>query len=222
MASSGTYAFQLTFDDIFDEAFERCGVDPATLTPRHMTSAIRSANLLMAEWSAKEITLFDVDEQTQALTAGQGDDATPYTATTGTILILEANVRRAGVDTPVFVISREMYFRIPKKTQRGLPTNVWYDISQSKYSLWTVPENSTDVFHYKRLRRKQDVTAMSESPDLPYTYYEAVCAGMAKQLSLKFAPDRFQLLQGLADKALAIAGEADREYTDVSFELGGI
>lgn len=215
MATSGTYAFALGYDDVFDESFERCGVDPATLTPRHMMSATRSANLLMSEWSAKRFTFFDVDEQTQLLTANDLD----YTASLGTIMILEANIRRNGVDTPVFPISREMYFNISKKDQAGLPSNVWYDISRNMYFLWTAPENSTDTFIYKRLRRKQDVVAMSENPDVNYVYYEAVCAGMAKHLSLKFAIDRFDKLKALADEAFNIAQLADRERTDVSFDM---
>jgi hypothetical protein len=219
MSSSGTYTFQLGYDDVFDEGFERCGIDPATLTQRHLASALRSANLLMAEWSARKITLFSVDEQTQLLTQGQGDDASPYSAAAGTILMLEAAIKRAGVFTPVFVISREMYFRIPKRTQQGLPTNVWYNIATNQYNLWTVPENSTDELHYKRLRRKQDVTAMSENPDAPYLYADALCAGMACKLSLKFAPDRYTLLSAEHEKALALAQSADREYTDVGFDV---
>lgn len=219
MATSGTYAFELGYADAFDEAYERCGVDPATLTPRHLMSALRSANLLMADWTAEKFTFFSVDEQTQALTAGQGDDSTPYTAATGTIIILEANIRRSGVDTPVFVISRDMYFRINKKDQRGLPSNVWYDIARNKYALWTVPENSTDVFRYKRLRRKQDVLTLGETADVPYLYSEALCAGLAMKLSLKFAPERFDRLKGLAQEAFNKAQMADRERTDVSFDV---
>lgn len=219
-ASAGAYAFSLGYDDIFDEAFERCGIDPATLSARHLMSALRSANLLMADWSARRISLFSVDEQTQTLTTGQGDDATPYTAQPGTILILEANVRRSGVDRPIFPISRSMYFAIAKKTQRGLPSNIWYNIAANSYSLWTVPENSTDVLRYKRLRRKQDVTTLGGTPDAPYVYYDAVCAGMAEKLSLKFAPDRFDKLKGLAAEALKIAQGADREFVDVSIEIG--
>lgn len=215
MASSGTYVFALGYDDTFDEAFERCGVDPATLTPRHMASAVRSANLLMAEWSAQKVTLFDIDEQTQALTAG----LVGYAATLGTIMVMEANIRRSGVDTPVFPISRDMYFRIPKKDQRGLPSNLWYDIATNTINLWTVPENATDVLYYKRLRRKQDVVTMAENPDVPYVYYEALCAGMAEKLSLKFAPERFDKLKGLAGEAFAKAQMADRERVDVSFDL---
>lgn len=215
MATSGTYAFTLGYDDVFDESFERCGVDPATLTPRHMASGVRSANLLMAEWSAKRFTLFDVDEKTQALVAG----TVSYTASAGTIMILEANIRRSGVDTPVFPISRDMYFRIAKKDQRGLPSNLFYDIAANSISLWTVPENATDVLYYKRLRRKQDVLTLGENPDAPYVYYEALCAGVAKNLALKFAPDRFDKLKGLADEAFAIAQMADRERVDVSFDI---
>lgn len=215
MASSGTFLFTLAFDDTFDEAFERCGIDPATLTPRHMMSGTRSANLLMADWSAAEVTLFDVDEQTQILTAADLD----YTAAPGTIMIMEANIRRNGVDTPVFPISRDMYFRIAKKDQTGLPSNIWYDVATNGYFLWTAPENSTDVLHYKRLRRKQDVLTLAENPDVPYVYYEALCAGMAEKLSLKFAPERFDRLKGLAAESLRKAQMADRERVDVSFDM---
>src|SRR5258705_2689841 len=134
-------------------------------------------------------------------------------------MVMEANIRRAVVDTPVFPISRDMYVRIPKKDQRGLPSNLWYDIATNTIFLWTAPENATDVLYYKRLRRKQDVVTMAENPDVPYVYYEAVCAGMAKHLALKFAPERFDKLEALAEKALVKAQIADQEQVDVSFDL---
>lgn len=171
----------------------------------------------MADWSARRLTLFDVDEQTQTLTDGDPD----FTAATGTILILEAVVRRSSRDTPVYPISREMYQRIPSKTQEGLPTSLWHNIATNLVTLWTTPENSTDVLRYQRLRRKQDVVVMGETPDAPYVYHDALCAGMAWKLSEKFAPHLYDKLELRHEKALARAVAADREFVDVQFDLGG-
>lgn len=212
MTTSSTYTYDPAVEDIVSEAFERCGKDPATLTMRHARSARRSANLLFSYWATKGVHLFTVDEQTQTLTDGDPS----YAPASGTLAILEAVIRRSSVDTPVTKISREQYHLIPNKTSEGLPSMLFYDRKGGQYYLWQTPENSTDVLRYWRLRRVQDVTTAQETFDVPYHWFEALASGLAEFLALKFAPDRYVLLKGIAAERLKDAMTEDRERVDTS------
>lgn len=216
MASSGTYAYAPEVAEFVDEAFERCLIDPATLTGRHLRSARRSLNLMFVDWANDGVRLFMLDEQTQAL--ADGDPS--YAPATGTLTIFDAFVRRSGIDTPVYRISREEYAAIPDKTLEGLPTQLFFDRKAGFYYLWNVPENSTDVLHYWRVRRQQDVTAGSETPDVSYLWFEALAAGLAERLALKFATDRHDKLKTEAALAFVRARTEDRERTDTVMEAG--
>ena len=218
MASSGTYAWDPETEEFVSEAFERVGIDPATLTMRHSRSARRSLNLLFAYWATKGVRLFSVDEQTKDLVDGTAS----YAPASGTLAILEAVIRRSGVDTPVHKIGREQYQQIPDKTAEGLPSMLFYDRKGALMYLWNVPENSTDDLRYWRLRRIQDVTTAAETLDVPYHWFEAMASGLAEFLSIKFAPDRYGGLKAIASDRFRSAMEEDRERVDTTFTLGGL
>lgn len=216
MTTSGTYALSLENADFIDEAMERCGIDPATLTARHLRSARRSLDLLFAEWSNLGVHLWAVDEQTQTVTDG---DST-YTFATGSLAILDMVVRRSGVDTPVEPMARDEYAAIPDKTTEGLPSRYWLDRATGIYTLWTVPENSTDVIHYWRMRQLQDAGTAAQTPDVPYRWYEALTAGLAKKLAEKYAPEREGALSNKAKARFLEASQEDRERTPTRFRMG--
>lgn len=219
MSSSGTYTSN-PFDngELVEESYERCGIDPATLTQRHTVSARRSMGLLFTEWEQESVRLFQVDEQTQTVTDGDSD----YTVASGTLLILDGVIRRSSVDTYVSRISREQYHLIPNKTQEGMPSQVYHDIGAGTYYLWPTPENSTDVFRYNRLRRIQDVGTAQQHPDVQRLWLEALCAGLAAKLALKFAYERVATLNALAEKSFRLAKIADRERHDTEITVGGV
>lgn len=213
MATSGTYTYSPEIAEVVDEAFERCGVDPSTLVWRHSVSARRSIMLMLSDWAnmPDAVKLWAVADSTQALT--QGDPT--YDAPAGTVAILDAFIRRNGIDTPVTSMSRDEYYAIPTKTDQGLPTRYKFDllIGTRVITLWQVPENGTDVLHFSALRRLQDVTAGGETLDVPFEWYEAFTADLSWRLAVKFSPEKVGGLRGLAGDALAAAKSANRERT---------
>lgn len=218
MASTGTYADALDNADFIEEAFERVLIDPATLTSRHWNSALRSAKLLFAYWATKGVRLFQVDEQTKDMV-----DGTPsYALATGTIAFLGGFIRRSSVDTPVFPINRDQYAAIPDKTSEGLPTQAWYDRATNTIYPWQVPENSTDVLYYRRIRRVQDFGTAANTPDLPIWWWEALTSGMTWRLAEKFAPQLFDAKAALAEAMLSAALLEDRERGDASMDIAVI
>lgn len=219
MATSGTTTFDPTVAEFVDEAFERVDVDPATLTMRHLRSARRSLNLLFAEWAGEPgVKLWAIDQQTQTLSDGDPS----YDCPAGTIAILEMVIRRSGSDTPVHPMSRDEYMGIARKTDEGLPSKFWFNRGRAtqSFTLYQTPENSTDQAIYYRMRQLQDVGVPSNTLDVGQPWFEAVASGLAEKLSVKFKPEKFSLLHGLATKAFNTARINERERVDVQFSMG--
>ena len=69
MTTTGTAAFNLDLNDIFEEAFERCGKEMRS--GYDFRTARRSLNLLTIEWSNRGINLWTIEEGLIPLTQGQ-------------------------------------------------------------------------------------------------------------------------------------------------------
>jgi hypothetical protein len=169
---------------------------------------------MFSDWANKGQHLWAIDLQTQTVTASDGS----YDCPAGTVAILEMVVRRDGVDTPVFPMARDEYQAIPDKTAEGLPNRYWLDrsITTPSYTLWNVPENSTDQIRYYRMRQLQDVGAASNTLDVPYRWQEAMTAGLAAKLAEKYAPDREAAMIKKAEAAYNRAFVEDRERTSTA------
>ena len=63
MATSGTVDFNLSINDIIEEAYERCGLE--LRTGYDSKSARRSLNLLFSDWANRGLILWVVEEVTQ-------------------------------------------------------------------------------------------------------------------------------------------------------------
>lgn len=218
MATSGLYTFNPGVSDFTDESFERCGLDPAKLTARHLLSARRSMNLLLSDWTTDGVKQWKVDLQTQATTIGMAS----FTPAAGTIDIFDMVLRRDSIDTPMERISRDDYMVIPSKTQQGIPDRFFLDrgTTQTCY-IWQCGENTTDSIRYNRLVRIQDVGSPSNTVDITPHWFEAFASGLASKLAEKWAPDKEQSLTAKAARAFMRARGEDRDRTDVTIRLRG-
>lgn len=213
MTTSGTYSFAPKNAEIIDEAFERVGVDPASLTARHLQSAMRSINLMFGDWTNDGAKQWQIDQQTLTLTEGDYD----ITAPTGTADVLMMVLRRSGTDTLMQPLSREDYLALPDKDIEGRPDRYFVDKQQSSVViyLWQAPENSTDQIIYYRLRRQQDAGKLVNTPDINPLWHEAMAAGLASRLWLKFGDtgdkQRYTILQTEAKRTFENAKDADRD-----------
>lgn len=210
MAASGTYGTGWEVAELCDEVAERCGLDPADLTARHVKSFRRSLDLMFVEWANHGVMLWAVEEISLPLV----DGTATYTLNARTIGILDAYIRRSGVDTVVDPMSRDEYAMIPDKTQEGLPSQYYLNRATTPtLSLWLVPENSTDTFRYYAMRQLQEVGAASNTPDIAHRWYEALVSGWAAKVAVKYAPDRIGPLKGEARSQLNLARQEDRQRT---------
>ena len=137
---SSTANFDLSIDDIAEEAFERCGLQ--VRSGYDLKTARRSLNLLLAEWANRGLNLWTIQKQEKSLAA-------TTTSLTGTDLFgSSANDSQQIIDiTDVVIrdssnnefsttsISRSTYLNYTVKTTSGRPSQYYFErtITQSYF-----------------------------------------------------------------------------------------
>jgi len=191
MTSSGTYTFNPSLAEHIDEAFERCGIDPAELKGRHVRSAIRSVNLMMADWPNFGYKQFTLGFVSQALVDGTATITLPA----GAYDIFHATLKRSSVESEMYPISRSDYNALHDKTLEGRPDRYFVDKASFVGSpptttvyLWQTPENSTDTMEIWYMRGNEEAGDLQSTPDISPFFQEAFAAGLAFFLSKKYSP----------------------------------
>ena len=125
MSTSGTASFNLDLNDLFEEAFERCGKQ--LRSGYDFRTARRSMNLLTIEWANRGINLWTIEQNQIVLNTGQAIYAMPV----DTIDILDAVTRQYNgqatnqIDINLSRISESTYSTIPNKNAYGRPIQMW-------------------------------------------------------------------------------------------------
>jgi hypothetical protein len=221
MATSGTWIFNPDLAELLDEAFERCRVDPAKITHRHIKSARRSMGFMLADWATKDYHNFRIKEVQFTVVQGQDTytSGTDFDITDNNILdVLDMVLTRSGVDTPVIPWSRQDYLNIPEKSIQGRPDRVFIDKQRDQivFTFWPVPENSTDVITFNAVRKYEDSNTAADNADIPYHMYDAFAYGLAARLAEKYGPPEVEeKLFIKAAQALRTAENAVRERGSV-------
>ena len=214
MTTSGQYTFGDTEQiDIITEAYERVGRNPASLASNDIDSARRSINYMFSDWANNGPNLWAVDLQSIVLTPG----TLYYDLEPRTVSILQVYTRTMSgaqaTDLMMSPISRAEYDAIPNKAQLGQRPFQYYfqrTITPRLY-IWQAPQDAGVTLFYHRMKIQEDAGAFTDSMDAPNRWMEAIAAGLAAKLAVKFAPDRLSFLQGLADSSYDRAAAEDRE-----------
>ena len=207
MALSGTVAFRPDVEEVVTEAYERCGIDPQTRTGDQAVSARRSLNLLFSEFANRGINYWAVSQNTLTL----ADGTTSYTLPVGTIDIIDAVIRENSTDQTINRVTISDYNQIPNKTTKGKPSQYMIDKQYTPVVyFWNVPDK-TYTMVYWAVNQLDDITASNQDTDVPYRWSDCISAGLAAKLSLKYAPDRFQLLNELYERAFSFAAASDND-----------
>ena len=222
MTTTGTAAFNLDLNDIFEEAFERCGKEMRS--GYDLRTARRSLNLLLLDWANRGINMWTIEQGTQTLTQGTAT----YTLPADTVDLIEHVIRTGAgnestqADLQITRISVSTYSSIPNKLQQARPIQVWINRQQPapQFTVWPIPDGSqTYQFVYWRLRRIQDAGSGSNTEDIPFRFINALTAGLAYYLALKVpgGMDRLQVLKQQYDEAWDLAAQEDHEKAAVRF-----
>lgn len=223
MTTSGTSTFNLDFNFLAEEAFERCGVE--LRTGYDLRTARRSLNLLTIEWANRGINLWTIEQGSIPLVEGQ----ITYDLPVDTIDLIEHVVRtqtgQQQTDINISRISVDTYATIPNKNAQGRPIQVWINrqsganypatgVDNPQINVWPAPDqNNLYTFVYWRLRRVQDMGTGISTPDIPFRFLPCLVAGLAYHLSKKLpgALERAQMLKMDYEELWQQAADEDRE-----------
>ena len=242
MAYSGTLTFNLSIEEIIQEAYERCQLQVGK--GYDLKTAKRSLNLMFAEWANRGLNLWTIEYATQTLTAGTNYysidqkvvdivDAV-VTTTTDATSNLEGN--SSTTDVAMNRISRTEYMNLAKKensssgdarpTQFALiPGQVTVGGSSSTgrpendMTLFLYPSpNKAYIFKYFYVGRIQDAGDYTNNADVPFYFLPCLSAGLAYYISLKKAPMLSANLKSVYDEEFKRAADNDRERTSFRVE----
>jgi hypothetical protein len=215
MATSGTTDFNLSIDDLVEEAFERCGM--RATSGYQLNSARRSLNLLFLDWANRGLNLWTIEQATYTLTQGVKEITLP----TDTVNVLEAIIRQKsqGINSDVYIerISREDYLNVPNKTSEARPAQFYVQRANPTKVFFYPAADQTYTFVYYRIRRIQDAGVYTNTADINFRFLPCLASGLAYQLSLKFAPDRTAALKAIYEEDFNRAAMEDRDTASVQF-----
>ena len=150
MSTSGTTSFNLSMNDLAEEAFERCGSE--LRSGYDFRTSRRSLNLLTIEWANRGINLWTVEQDQILLNTGQAI----YPLPVDTIDLLDTVVRTNNgqnnnqIDINISRISESTYLTIPNKNAYGRPIQVY--VNRQSGNVAVIPQaalaadiNSTDT-----------------------------------------------------------------------------
>jgi len=215
MATSGTTTFNLSIDDLVEEAFERCGMRPTS--GFQLTSARRSLNLLFLDWANRGLNLWTIEQATFPLTAGVNEIALDESV----VNVLEAVIRQnnQGTNTDVYIerISREDWLNVPNKTVQARPAQFYVERTNIPKVYFYPSPAAGYTFVYYRIRRIQDAGSYTNTSDVNFRFLPCLASGLAYYLSLKFAADRAAALKAIYEEDFQRAALEDRDTASVQF-----
>jgi hypothetical protein len=224
MTTSGTYAFNLDFAELAEEAFERAGREMRT--GYDLRTARRSFNLMTIEFQNRGLNMWTFDEGTINLVQGQST----YDLPANTIDLLEQVIRTGAgnaatqADLTISRISISTYATIPNKPAQGRPIQVWVQRLRDnpKITVWPVPDQGTEqnpyyIFKYYRMRRIQDAGDGDNTQDIVFRFLPVITAGLAYYIAMKYpeSMDRLQMLKMAYEEQFELAAQEDHEKAPV-------
>ena len=219
MSTSGTTAFNLTIEEIIDEAFNRCGVRPNS--GNDLRKARRNLNVLFSDWGNRGVHLWKVELDEIALVAGQAE----YTCNSDVSDVLEAFVSTTGggndtantQDVSLTKVDRSNYAALPNKLNQGQPSQYYVDRQTTpKIYLYQAPDASTYTYvKFYVVKRIEDAGAYSNNPDAVFRFLPCMIAGLAYYLSFQYAADRVPLLKQTYEDEMIRALDEDGQRTSL-------
>jgi len=217
MSTSGTYNFSMDIDEVIQEAMEMIGGEQTL--GHEPKSARRSINLLLQDWQNRGILLWTAGTTVVSVSTS----VTAYALTSSTVDITEAVLNRDNTDLQLERISMEEYLKIPRKSQKGRPTQyaIRRDRANPTLYLWPVPENTTDTLKLEQIKYIQDVNKSAvQIADVSRRFLPCLTVGLSYFMSMKrpgVDGSRIQFLKMEYEERLSRAMNEDRERASAYF-----
>ena len=217
---SSTANFDLSIDDIAEEAFERCGLQ--TRSGYDIKTARRSINLMLAEWANRGLNLWTIQLQEKTIAQGTTDLSGANLFGSGAeaaqqiVDITDVVIRDSSSnDFSASSISRSTYLNYAVKTTSGRPSQYYFERTiNPKLFLYPAADTTYTLVYYALVRMK-DSGAYTNNAEIPFRFLPCLTAGLAYYIAMKKAPDRIQLLKQIYEDEFQRAAAQDGERTSL-------
>jgi hypothetical protein len=217
---SSTANFDLSIDDIAEEAYERCGLQ--IRSGYDIKTARRSLNLMLAEWANRGLNLWTIQLQEKTI------PATTQSLSGTSLFGANANDSQQIVDiTDVVIrdsnnndfsassISRSTYLNYAVKSTSGRPTQYYFERTISPTLFLYPAADVTYTLRYYALVRMFDSGDYTNNAQVPFRFLPCLTAGLAYYISMKRTPERIQLLKQVYEDEFQRAADQDGERTSL-------
>ena len=217
---ASTASFDLSIDEIAEEAYERCGLQ--VRSGYDLQTARRSLNLMLSEWANRGLNLWTIQLQEKTITAGtnnltgldlfgSGQEAAQQIIDITDLAISDSS----NNDFSATPISRSTYLNIAVKTTSGRPTQYYFERTINP-RLYLYPQaDTTYTLKYYALLRMKDAGEYTNNAEIPFRFLPCMTAGLAYYIAMKKAPERIQLLKQVYEDEFQRAAAQDGERTSL-------
>jgi hypothetical protein len=203
MATSGTTSFDLSIEEIVQEAYNRCGV--MTDSGYDLKRARRNLNILFSEWGNRGVHLWKVELKEVALVSGQAS----YTTATDVNDVLEAFVSSTSISGENSDTTDISLTKIDRSSYAALPNT-------PKIFLYSAPNlNTYTHLKYYSIGRIEDAGSYTNNADVAYRFIPCMIGGLAYYLSFMINPQATQTLKLAYEDEMKRALDQDGQRTSV-------
>jgi len=215
MTTSGVANFDLQFDDLIAEAYERCGLE--VRAGYDMKTALRSLNLIFAEWANRGLNLWTIEQRTQVLSTGVASYELPSDTVNALSAVIRTGSGSTQQDITIDRISRAEYLHLPNKNTQSRPAQYYVQRSvPTTLYLYPTPDSTTTyTFVYYAIRRIDNADTYLNTADIVFRFLPCLVAALAYYLALKKAPERVMMLKQFYEEEFARAAMEDRDTASV-------
>jgi hypothetical protein len=214
-------------------------LDTYRRTPGSITAAstVASSNVVTLDWiangfSAGTTVSFIVPFSVGGLTIGGNytvqsvPTADQFTiqallpATTTAAIIINAPAQNAVADIFMTPQSRTDYASQANKAAQGPPSIYWFQKTTTpKLIVWPTPDSAQpyQIQTYLQHQVQDADPAGGQTASLPQRFWFAFLSDLAADLSITYAPERYEMLSGIAAKAFREASDDDVERASSYF-----
>ena len=222
MATSSTYSYQLTRNEIIQSALRKLGVLAEGQTPsaQNYADGMMALNTVISQLRAVGMPLWARSEYTFTPTTNTYTIGTGMTlATPFPVKLLQAFRTESGAKIPLEIVAREDFNILPTSSN-GSPIKINYQsfVNYGTISLWPTPTSTnTATITLVYQRPYQYFTASTETADFPEEWYNAIIYHLAVRLAPEWGvplPDRQMLLQEakMYTEDAAMVGQEDGSF----------
>ena len=217
---ASTASFDLSIDEIAEEAYERCGLQ--VRSGYDLQTARRSLNLMLSEWANRGLNLWTIQLQEKTITAGtnnltgldlfgSGQEAAQQIIDITDLAISDSS----NNDFSATPISRSPYLNYAVKTTSGRPTQYYFERTINPTLFLYPAADTTYTLRYYALVRMFDAGDYTNNAQIPFRFLPCMTAGLAYYIAMKKTPDRIQLLKQVYEDEFQRAANTDGERTSV-------